>query len=204
MNDPYETLGVERDADEKEIRKAYLRRSKKAHPDAGGSHEEMAALTRAMDIIGDPEKRKRFDSGGDMNVPDEETLISQRFASLALELMMNVGEKSIKKANAAYRAQVEQKYAAEKQAIETQRQKMEAFILRVEKSPDNDVIGGIAAGMRRDLDRALEALETKTRIERAALDRFDDYMFKEPAEMPQNTSSGPFMRISLDGGLSWR
>jgi hypothetical protein len=43
----YEILGVSRDATKEEIEAAFRERAKTAHPDTGGSHEAMAALTGA-------------------------------------------------------------------------------------------------------------------------------------------------------------
>lgn len=62
----YETLGVQKDAGPEEIKRAYRRESRKNHPDReGGDHERMAAINRAMEVLGDPEKRARYDEYGD-------------------------------------------------------------------------------------------------------------------------------------------
>lgn len=45
----FSVLGVTSSATKEEIERAYRERAKKAHPDAGGSNEEMAALTKARD-----------------------------------------------------------------------------------------------------------------------------------------------------------
>ena len=46
-SNPFKDLGVEENASPEEIRKAFLRRAAKAHPDRGGSAEEMARLNLA-------------------------------------------------------------------------------------------------------------------------------------------------------------
>lgn len=67
MADLYEVLGVKRDASEEEIRKAYRRLAKKHHPDlnAGSPEAEdrFKQVTAAYDILGDTEKRARYDRG---------------------------------------------------------------------------------------------------------------------------------------------
>lgn len=61
--DPYETLGVSPDADEKEIRRARRRLAKKYHPDVGpgASNEKFRAVQDAYDILMDPRKRAAYD-----------------------------------------------------------------------------------------------------------------------------------------------
>ncbi len=66
----YDTLGVSRGADGGEIRKAYLRISKTAHPDKGGSEEEFKKVQRAYEVLSDDQKRAFYDQTG--QVPGEE------------------------------------------------------------------------------------------------------------------------------------
>jgi hypothetical protein len=49
--DPYDVLGVTREASEHEIRAAYRRRVRDAHPDQGGSDEEFIAVRGAYEAI---------------------------------------------------------------------------------------------------------------------------------------------------------
>jgi DnaJ-class molecular chaperone len=65
--DPYRTLGVKRDASQEDIQKAYRRLAKKLHPDLNPGNkkaeEEFKDVSAAYDLLGDPDKRKRFDRG---------------------------------------------------------------------------------------------------------------------------------------------
>lgn len=60
----YETLGVARDASPDEVKQAFRRRSSQAHPDKGGTDAEMAAINRAYECLGDPERRAAYDRSG--------------------------------------------------------------------------------------------------------------------------------------------
>jgi curved DNA-binding protein CbpA len=63
--DLYNTLGVEPDASPEEIRRAYRRKAKQEHPDAGGSAEKFGALVKAHRVLSDAEKRARYDRTGE-------------------------------------------------------------------------------------------------------------------------------------------
>lgn len=57
----YEVLGVSRDATADEVRRAYRRAARAAHPDVGGDPAAFRAVTRAWDLLGDAEARRRYD-----------------------------------------------------------------------------------------------------------------------------------------------
>lgn len=67
MKDPYETLGVARTATEAEIRSAYRKLAKQHHPDLNPGKPEAERRFKeasvAYGLLGDAEKRARFDRG---------------------------------------------------------------------------------------------------------------------------------------------
>lgn len=66
-NDPYTELGVPRSASQDEIRKAFRKLAKVHHPDKNPgdakAEERFKRVSAAFDILGDEEKRKKFDRG---------------------------------------------------------------------------------------------------------------------------------------------
>jgi DnaJ-class molecular chaperone len=67
-DDPYNVLGVARTASEDEIRSAYRKLAKEMHPDLNPENraeaeERFKRVSAAYEIVGDAEKRRRFDRG---------------------------------------------------------------------------------------------------------------------------------------------
>ena len=66
-NDPYAELGIARGASQEEVRKAFRKLAKQFHPDKNPgdakAEERFKQISSAFDILGDEEKRKKFDRG---------------------------------------------------------------------------------------------------------------------------------------------
>ncbi len=63
----YDILGVEPDATEEEIKKAFREKSKDFHPDAtgkGDQYDSFVEISTAYSILSDPEKRDKYDKTG--------------------------------------------------------------------------------------------------------------------------------------------
>jgi molecular chaperone DnaJ len=60
---PYEVLGVPASASDDELRRAYRRSLRAAHPDTGGSAERFTAVQLAWERIGQPSERRAYDQG---------------------------------------------------------------------------------------------------------------------------------------------
>jgi molecular chaperone DnaJ len=65
QKDFYDVLGVTKDATTAEIKKAYRKLARANHPDSNpgddAKHEKFKAVAEAYDVVGDPEKRKKYD-----------------------------------------------------------------------------------------------------------------------------------------------
>lgn len=67
MRDPYTVLGLERSASAQDIKRAYRKLAKESHPDRHpgdkGAQARFAEINSAHEILGDKEKRQKFDHG---------------------------------------------------------------------------------------------------------------------------------------------
>jgi molecular chaperone DnaJ len=69
--DYYETLGISRDVDKEEIKRAYRRLARKYHPDVNkepGAEERFKEINRAYEVLSEPEMRARYDRFGEAGV----------------------------------------------------------------------------------------------------------------------------------------
>jgi curved DNA-binding protein len=68
FKDYYKILGVEKDATQEEIKKAYRKLALKYHPDRNPDNkqaeEKFKEITEANEVLSDPEKRKKYDQLG--------------------------------------------------------------------------------------------------------------------------------------------
>ncbi len=81
FRDYYEVLGVKRDAKQDEVTRAFRKLARKYHPDVSkdkGAEDKFKEINEAYEVLGDAEKRKRYDSlganwqqGDEFRVPPE-------------------------------------------------------------------------------------------------------------------------------------
>lgn len=62
MTQFYETLGINKNASQDDIKNAYRKLARENHPDKGGNKEEFQKIQEAYDSLSNPEKRRQYDA----------------------------------------------------------------------------------------------------------------------------------------------
>lgn len=82
--DPYEILGVSRDADKDVIDRAFKRLAQQSHPDRGGDKEKFQLVAASKAILSDPKRKEHFDRTGKDLPTDPAALLVQEIVVLVL------------------------------------------------------------------------------------------------------------------------
>lgn len=66
MKDYYQILGLDRNASQEDIKKAYYKLAHEYHPDKGGDKEKMKEINEAYQVLSDKEKKSQYDRFGNV------------------------------------------------------------------------------------------------------------------------------------------
>lgn len=203
-NDPYEVLGVSKDATEAEINAAYKRLAKKAHPDHGGSADKFSRIKQASLVLLDPDKRSRFDRDGiiDGNKPDNLTATAmERIAGFfvnsinaTLENPINFSQLDLVQGATEFFNQGIDACSKQITGVERQIKQFEKAIKRLKTKRKNDVIKAMITSHVTTLRGLIEANKEQIKIATAAIVILKDYEFvNDPAEPVQQPMSQFFI-----------
>jgi DnaJ-class molecular chaperone len=93
--DYYKTLGVAKTAGEKDIKSAYRKLARKWHPDANlsdqkAAEEKFKEIQEAYEVLGDPEKRRKYDVlGSDWQQASQQAEQQRRYRSAQADAPFN-------------------------------------------------------------------------------------------------------------------
>jgi len=149
--DHYAALGLGKDATPEDVKRAYRARAQRAHPDRkGGDPDAFRSIQKAYDVLGDAERRARYDKGEKDRVDDPVSAQRREALQEIAKLLMtaindtNVDLMStnlIKLARQAIQARVDG-VNAQIAELNAQIRRRETFLkrLRRKKSKDDDLV----------------------------------------------------------------
>lgn len=183
MIDPYEMLGLSREADGAAIKLAYRKRAKTAHPDAGGDVDAFARLTRSYELLCDPVRRKVFDDTGyDPELADTKDLQGLVILeTLVNEIILDEREPGSFDPVAAMRRKLTDKIVNARFHIlemERHRARIRNHIDRIGRKPGTDVLGRMLRSRCETINEAITRAETEIGNIEQAYGMLDGYSYE--------------------------
>lgn len=190
----YETLDTIPDASPNEIKKAYKRKAKETHPDAGGTSDKFAKVSRAYLVLSDPVKRARYDETGDISENVSESyplnLLVQFFVTIVMQHAVGQGPDPctidlVKLARDQFREDI---LAAENEQVKVRKQiklweKVAAkFSKHDKKTPDTIRLSLLGQVPR--LEQQLRVMTDQIQIRKDATKLLDGYRFDFETSAP--------------------
>lgn len=163
---PYETLEVEPDVSQEEIKRAYRRKSRETHPDAGGDVEEFKQVNEAYEMIATEERRRYYDEHGEAGTTNPQDALEREMA----QLLVMAFEKARSNPISDIRGAIDQEKNQWRSSIEESKsvsKKIRDRLKRLEESnrPSDkvkfvkDILAGRLGMLHRDMKEAERKME---------------------------------------------
>lgn len=181
---PYETLGVPRDASPDQVKRAYRARAHKAHPDRpGGTDEAFHQVQVAHDILIDPSRRKAYDEHGHTGpAPDQRQMVTMAIATMVVSLVesgVDLEHTDLKaQMVAGVRQTIEQMHAARRAGEEKIARQEKAMARFRRKGGGDNVLAQLLEGRIRELRGGLAIAEQQLELARELIAVLEEYSYQ--------------------------
>jgi len=190
VNNPYETLEINKNASPEEIKEAYRNKAMNSHPDHGGSHEDICGVTEAYGILSDPVKRKRYDETGQSNNLPEEERVKEKASGLLINSFMRTVQENISSPDLLHTdiiklitENLENKLLEINNKIKSLGDKkviLEEVKKRLEhRGGDPDFLVSAMEGELMGINKAVDQLDFETKVRKRAIEMYEAYTFKK-------------------------
>jgi DnaJ-class molecular chaperone len=209
----YDVLGVDKDATSADIKKAYRKKAKTEHPDAGGSSEKFTELTLAYECLSDDEKRDRYDRTGETGGSsiDQELNQALSIATGAINaVMQEIARRGLKLENFDVLGDAMRTIEAQIKATEEmikQHQLEGAKLERLSKKftarkGKTNRLGPVLLAQAKDRFRQAEvSVQTNVTLQKA-VNILDEHNFEWTP--PEDVSVAPMTPFGNTGFVQWR
>ena len=183
MIDPYDILGLSREADSAAVKSAYRKRVKTAHPDAGGDPEVFGDLKLAYELLLDPVRRKVFDDTGyDPELADTKDLQGLVILeTLVNEMILDEREPGSFDPVASMRRKLTDRIVSARFHIlemERHRARIRNHMDRMGRKPGTDVLGRMLKARCETIGEAIKKSETEIRTIEQAYVMLEGYAYE--------------------------
>lgn len=193
MTNLYDSLGVPKDADRETIRKAYRKRAKQAHPDAGGTPEQFALVKIAHDTLTDDDRRAHYDRTGEFSekAPDNTQSEIMNLISRCLDMVLTTADQNgaletifFKDVVNLIKQQIDElvkkSYSAAtdmQQGIELNQRLLKKF-RRKHKNDSPDLLAALITGRVRTYQAGIANQQKQRKIAEKAIEFLKEYSFE--------------------------
>ena len=190
MIDPYQLLGLERDADEAAVKAAYRKAAKSAHPDAGGDLDAFGRLNASYELLKDPVRRRVYDDTGyDPQLADATDLKGlMMMETLVNEMILDERAPGSFDPVAGLRRKLTDDLLKARFHIlelERHRTRVRQHADRIGRRPDNDVLGAMLRARAQSITEAIKGAETQISAIERAYAMLEGYSYELEAASPR-------------------
>ncbi|MBW8283977.1 MAG: DnaJ domain-containing protein [Rhizobium sp.] len=194
MIDPYQLLGLERDADEAAVKAAYRKAAKSAHPDAGGDLDAFGRLNASYELLKDPVRRRVYDDTGyDPQLADATDLKGlMMLETLVNEMILDERAPGSFDPVAGLRRKLTDDLLKARFHIlelERHRTRVRQHADRIGRRPDNDVLGAMLRARAQSITEAIKAAETQIAAIERAYAMLEGYSYELEAAGPRGSEA---------------
>jgi curved DNA-binding protein CbpA len=181
--DPYAMLGIERDADDNQVKAAYRKAAKGMHPDSGGDVDQFARLQTCYDLLRDPVRRKVFDDTGfDPQLADPRDLKGLMLLEpLVNDVILDEREPGSFDPLAAMRRKLSDDIVKSRFHIlelERHRNRVRQHIDRLGRKPGTDFLGSMLRARSQSIAEAIRNAEGQIQVIEQAYSMLEGYSYE--------------------------
>ncbi len=183
MIDPYETLGIDRSADEQAVKAAYRKVVKAVHPDSGGDTEAFGRLQACYDLLKDPVRRKVYDNTGyDPQLADPRDLQGiLKLETLVNDFILDEREPGSFDPVAAMRRKLSDDIVKSRFHIlelERHRARVRQHLDRLGRRPSADILGSMLRTRSQSIADAIRSAEVQIEATEQAYTMLEGYSYE--------------------------